>query len=60
MTPGGQPAPTDQAPAPEVAPNFKVKTVPKDAKGKPLVSAAIIEKLEEAAALPETPTISYS
>ena len=50
LAPGGQPAPTDQAAAPEVAPNFKVKTVPKDAKGKPLVSAAIIKKLEEAAA----------
>ena len=50
LTPAGQPAPTDQAETPEVTPTFKVKTVPKDAQGKPLITKANIKKLEEAAA----------
>ena len=50
LTPAGPPTPTDQAPGAEVAPNFKVKTVPKDAQGKPLITKANIAKLEEAAA----------
>ena len=50
LTPVGPHTPTDQAPGAEVAPNFKVKTVPKDAQGKPLFTKANIAKLEEAAA----------
>ena len=51
LPPAGQPAPGKTVPTEdEVAPIFKVKTVPKDAKGKPLITKANIATLEEAAA----------
>ena len=52
LPPAGQPAPGKTVPTEdEVAPpEFKVTTVPKDAKGKPLITKANIATLEEAAA----------